>query len=256
MNNYPTILLICASLPLWAFSLCAQENSPTADEVNIVPQWKKDYEAIGPAKQKTYRKHMLEAGRLFNQKRIIESLNEIAEGQRVFPDDPNAFNLIGACYVEFRAFDKARSAFELALEKQGAYLENLQGVQGDALKRRMKPVLNILFNLAEMDFVTKEWKSCQKRIEALLPHMDPTNATLLRLIEFKYLLCKVKLGQVDEARVLAGKYDYLDDYPYYYYANAALAYHDKKLEEAERLARQCPPRFPGLPLPSPPGKTP
>ncbi len=234
MNNYPAILLICASLPLWAFSLRAQEKAPTADEVHIVPQWKKDFEAIGPAKQKSYHKHMLEAGRLFGQKRIIETLNEIAEGQRVFPDDPNALNLIGACYVEFRAFDKARSAFESALEKQGAYLDNLEGVRGDALKRRMKPVLNILFNLAEIDFVTKEWKSCQKRIEALLPLMDSKNPTLLRLIEFKYLLCKVKLGQIDEARGLASKYDYLDDYPYYYYANAALAYHDEKLEEAER----------------------
>lgn len=236
MNNYPTVLLICASFCFWPSTLRAQEAPavPTADEVTIVPQWTKDYEEVDPAQKKAYRKHMAEATRLFNQKRIIESLNEIGEARRIFPDDPNALNLIGACHVEFRSFAKARSAFESALEKQGDYLKDLEGVQGDARKRRMRPVLNILFNLAEMDFVTREWKSCEEKIESLLPNMDPENVTLIRLIEFKYLLCKVKLGQLEEARLLAKKYDYLDDYPYYYYANAAIAYHDKKPEEAER----------------------
>jgi hypothetical protein len=53
-------------------------------------------------------------------------------------------------------------------------------------------------------------------------------------VEFKLLLAKIKLGKIDEARQLADKYDYLDDNPYYYYAQAAIAYHDDKLAEAER----------------------
>ncbi|MEC9054625.1 MAG: hypothetical protein VX633_04930, partial [Verrucomicrobiota bacterium] len=138
------------------------------------------------------------------------------------------------CQVEFRSFEKARSAFESALEKQGAYLQDIAELRGDARKRRMRPVLNILFNLAEMDFVTQQWEECQKRIEKILPDMDPANLTMIRLLEFKYLLCKLKRGEVDQARALSDKYDYLDDHPYYYYANAAMAYHDKKEKEAER----------------------
>ncbi len=177
---------------------------------------------------------MLEARRLFGQKRIIESINQIAEARKIFSEDPDALNLLGACHVEFRSFDKARAAFEAALEKQGAYLKDVAELRGDARKRRMRPVVNILFNIAEMDFVTKRWGDCQKRIEKILPDMDPGNITMIRLLEFKYFLCKLKLGEVDHARTLSEKYDYLDDYPYYYYANAAMAYHDKKDKEAER----------------------
>ncbi|MEE2622638.1 MAG: hypothetical protein VYA46_00325 [Verrucomicrobiota bacterium] len=236
MHNYPTLLFLCTSFTLFACPLQAQKKPPvpTADEEKIVPQWQKDFEEIDPGKKKAFRKHMIEASRLFNQKRIIESLNEIAEAQRIFPDDPHSINLVGACHVEFRNFKKARAAFEAALEKQGDYLKDIKELQGDARKRRIRPVLNILFNLAEMDFVTREWKSCHERIEKILPDMDPANVAMIRLIEFKHFLCKLKMGQVDEARLLANKYDYLDDYPYYYYTNAAISYHDGKESEAER----------------------
>ncbi|MFP6856780.1 MAG: hypothetical protein VCA73_05875, partial [Roseibacillus sp.] len=43
-----------------------------------------------------------------------------------------------------------------------------------------------------------------------------------------------KIDREDEARKLAEKYDYLDDNPFYYYANSALAYFDKKEADAER----------------------
>ena len=230
----PFILAFLLILPL---SLSAQEdggNLPPGDQEKIVPQWQKTYENLGAEKQQAYRKHMAEASRLFRQKRIIEALNSVGEAQRVFPEDPSAFNLIGACQVEFRSFDKAREAFERALLMQSEHMKNLEGVQGDARIRRMAPVINILFNLAEMDFVTKRWQACHDRIEKILPDMDPGNTSMIRLMEFKYLICKIKLDKIDDARALAGKYDYLDDYPFYYYANAALAYHDEKEEEAER----------------------
>ena len=52
-------------------------------------------------------------------------------------------------------------------------------------------------------------------------------------MEFKILLCKKKLGLKDEVTVLAEKYDFLDDSPYYYYAQAALAYDNNNLIKAE-----------------------
>ena len=57
-------------------------------------------------------------------------------------------------------------------------------------------------------------------------------------MEFKILLCKKKLGLDDDVLILADKYDYLDDSPYYYYCKAALAYEEENLIEAEQwLAR-------------------
>ena len=236
MPRYKILLTLCISLPQLTLSLPAQEQASAlaAREESVVPQWQKDFESLDPDKQKAYRTSLLEARRLFGQKRIIESINQIAEARKIFPDDPDALNLLGACQVEFRSFDKARSAFEAALEKQGAYLQDIAELRGDARKRRMRPVLNILFNIAEMDFVTRQWEECQNRIEKIIPEMDPANLPMIRLLEFKYFLCKLKLGEVDQARTLSDKYDYLDDQPYYYYANAAMAYHDKKEKEAER----------------------
>ena len=232
--NRPLVFAALLGAPLSIFAQDEENTLPAAGEERIIPQWQKTYENLGAEKQQTYRKHMGEASRLFRQKRIIEALNSVADAQRIFADDPSAFNLIGACHVEFRSFEKARGAFTTALEKQSAYMENLQGLQGDARIRRLAPVINILFNLAEMDFVTRQWQSCHDRIEKILPDMDPGNTSMIRLMEFKYLLCKIKLEKLDEARELAGKYDYLDDYPFYYYANAAMSYHDDKEEDAER----------------------
>ena len=225
-------IFFCAALLLAPFHGVAQETSQSAE--TPVPQWQKDFEALGSAEQKLYREHLRESGRLFRQKRIIEALNKLAEAQRIFPSEPGALNLVGACHVEFRSFDKARTAFEEALKLQSEHLEGTDLLRGQERIRRLKPVMNILFNLAEMDFVTNQWENCLAKIEKLLPDMDPEDLSMIRLLEFKYLLCKMKLGEVETARELAEKYDYLDDHPYYYYANAAISYHDKDEAEAER----------------------
>lgn len=236
MKTFRPIPLFAAATLGFSTLLSAQNEKPEAqpDEIVAVPEWKVNFDNLTDDQQAAYKKRLYEASRLFNQKRIIESLNEIAEAQKIFNEGPTALNLVGACYVEFRNFDKARIAFEEALKLQGDYLKDIAKVQGDARIRRMRPVVNVLFNLAEMDFVTSKWQACHDRIETILPHLDPKNASMSRLIEFKYMLCKIKLDRVEEARKLAEKYDYLDDYPFYYYANAAIDYFDGKERDAER----------------------
>lgn len=198
----------------------AQETDPDATnadpaEPTAVPAWQMNFENLSPEKKKEYSQLIAQTSQLFNQKRIFEALNKALEAEAIFDENPGALNLKGACYVEFRDFDKARQFFNEAL----------------ALAPESP---NVLFNLVEMDFVTGKWQDCETRILQLLPNIDPRNASMKRLVEFKLLLAKIKLGKMDEARELADKYDYLDDYPYYYYAQAAMAYHDEKLTEAER----------------------
>lgn len=228
--------LLVAILAAGTLNLSAQpESQPdTADDNRVVPQWQMDFENLPPTTKALYRKRLFEASRLFRQKRIIETLNEIAEAQKLFDQGPAALNLLGACHVEFRNFERARKAFEDALALQAKFLEGIETVQGEARLQRMRAVVNILFNLAEMDFVTGKWQSCHDRLAKLIPELDPEDISMGRLIEFKFLLCKLKVNQVDAARQLSLKYDYQDDNPFYYYANAAMCYHDGKLAEAER----------------------
>ncbi len=160
-----------------------------------------------------------EAARLFQQKRIFETLDALDKADKIFSNSPELLNLRGSCFVEMRAFDKATEAFDKALEINPSNT-------------------SIRFNVAEVLFVTKQWQKAADVFAQTLKELPESNNSLSRLVEFKILLCKKKLGLDDEVLILAEKYDYQDDSPYYYYAKAALSYDAENLLEAEEwLAR-------------------
>jgi tetratricopeptide (TPR) repeat protein len=161
-----------------------------------------------------FAKHLSEANRIFQQKRIVETLEELDKAAAIFVDSPEIFNLRGSCYVEMRAFDKALAAFT----KAATYSKDNPSIE---------------FNIGETYFCTKQWQKALDFFEKVLKKLPPENITLGRLVEFKILLCKKKLGKKEEAAALAEKYDYLDDSPFYYYANAAIAYDDNNKVKAE-----------------------
>ena len=165
-------------------------------------------------KRKDFAKHLGEASRLFQAKRIFECLDELHKAEKIFTETPEIYNLRGSCYVEFRAFDKAMEDFKKAAELS----PNNPSVE---------------FNIAEVLFVTKQWKEAHDAFEALLKKLPENDLNLGRLVQFKLLLCKERLGMKNEVIALANKYDYLDESPYYYFAQAALAYQNKDLLKAE-----------------------
>ena len=165
-----------------------------------------------------YLKKLLEARRLFNEKRIFEAIEKAHDGLKIFPDDPEMLNLLGACQVEFRNFSKAMDDFKKA----------------DAL---MPNNPQIYFNIAELNFVTGNWQEAEANLTKVLKltpaTMDKSTFQVNRLTEFKLLLAKLKLNKRAEAVSMATKYDYLDDSPYHYYAAAALLFDEGKDVEAE-----------------------
>jgi tetratricopeptide (TPR) repeat protein len=165
-------------------------------------------------RRKEFGKQLGEAQRLFQQKRIFEALDVLDKADAVFPDSPESLNMRGACYVEIRNFDKASAAFNKAL-----------------LLSPDNPSIN--FNIAEVFFVTKKWQECHDLFVKVLKNLPKDNLALSRLVEFKILLCKKKLGMKEEAIALATKYDIDDDSPYHCFAQAAIAYDDKDLVKAE-----------------------
>ena len=199
--------------------LAAQDAAKPVEKMPLV-----DAKALSPNQQaflnlpeesrKDFVKHLSEATRLFQQKRIFETLDELDKTQKVFSDSPEIYNLRGSCFVEMRAFDKALTEFEKA-------------------RSYTKDNASIDFNVAEIYFVTKEWKKSLDILEKISKILPKENMALGRLVEFKMLLCMKKLGMNVEAATLADKYDFLDDSPYYYFAQAALAYDKKDLVKAE-----------------------
>ncbi len=214
MKAISLLSLLVSITPLLAQKEAAPaEKAPVAGKQELLPN-QQAFLNLPEESRKDWVKSLGEASRLFQQKRIFETLEEVDKAEKIFPDSPEIHNLRGSCFVEMRAFDKALAEYKKA----------------DALSKNNP---SVEFNIAEVYFVTKEWQKALDLFEKIMKELPPENLALGRLAEFKILLCKKKLGKDDEATILAEKYDFLDDSPYYYYANAALAYDAKDLVKAE-----------------------
>lgn len=189
------------------------EKTPAANAQELTPN-QQAFLNLPEESRNNFIKHLSEANRLFQQKRVFETLEEIEKASKIFSDSPELYNLRGSCFVEMRSFDKALADFKKAL----SYTKDNASIE---------------FNVGEVYFVTKEWKKAADLFEKILKVLPPENLALGRLVEFKILLSKKKLGLKDEVAILAEKYDFLDDSPYYYYSKAALAYDNNDLIKAE-----------------------
>lgn len=204
---------------VFASSLHAQDSKILEKEVEDLLPSQKEFSNLPEEKRKEFIKHFGEASRYFSQKRIFEALESIYQADKIFSKSAELINLRGSCYVEMRAFDKAMDDFKKAQEINP---ENT----------------GIMFNIAEVLFVTRQWKESHDKLKDVIKRIPEERTSFARLVEFKILLCKKKLGLDEEVQIMAEKYDYQDDSPYYYYAKAALAYDDKELVKAEEwLAR-------------------
>ena len=221
MKSILLLTLFAVSSPLFAQDGSVAIPQPAVPGAESLAPNQKAFLNLPAESRKDFLKHLEESGRLFQQKRIFEALDELEKTSKIFADSPEIYNLRGSCFIEMRAFDKALEQFKKA----------------DALS---KDNPSIEFNIAEVYFCTKEWKKSCDLLEKILKGMlekvkegQPENTALSRLVEFKILLCKKKLGLKDEVLILSKKYDDQDDSPFYYYVEAANAYDAANLVKAE-----------------------
>lgn len=213
------IALLFLSLAVILTPVAAQNKTAPADskaaaaKPELLPN-QKAFLNLPEERRNAFVKHLGEAYRIFQQKRVFETIDELDKASAIFQDSPELYNLRGSCYVEIRAFDKALAEFNKA-----------------SALAKANPSIN--FNIGEVYFVTKEWQKSLDMFETALKQMPPNDLTIGRLTEFKILLCKKKLGRKDEVAILSDKYDFNDDSPYYYYAKAVIAYDNKDLVKAE-----------------------
>lgn len=207
--------LVLLKLCTLSFAQTPALDDPAAAKTPEMNAIQREFTNLPEQKRIDYLKHIDEVRRLFNQKRIFEAMDEIATARKIFDKNSEIHNLLGSCYVEFRDFDKARTEFEKALA--------------------LEPGLSaIIFNMAELEFVTRQWQPAAEKLEQTLKLLPTQDIATRRLVEFKILLCYIALGKNSEAEVLAEKYNPLDDdSPFYYYAKAAICFRDKDVMKAE-----------------------
>jgi tetratricopeptide (TPR) repeat protein len=174
----------------------------------------KEFTNLPEEKRKEFYKHLLEASKLFSQKRIFEALDEVTKAEAIFPDNAELANIKGSCYVEFRDFPKARQIFEEAL--------------------KLSPDSStVLFNIAEVDFCARNWAKAEKEFTELMPKLAKGQSSMKDLIEFKILLCKLKNNKGAEARKMVDNHGFMDDTPYYFFAKAAISFNNGDTVAAE-----------------------
>jgi tetratricopeptide (TPR) repeat protein len=202
-------------------------NQPAAETPSELLPNQQAFLNLPEERRKEFAKQLMEANRLFQQKRVFEALSALNKAEAIFPDSPELLNLRGACLVEFRSFDKAMTAFEAA--------SRLSPDDG-----------SIKFNIAEVLFVSHDWQKAHDKFIEVLEGLNKDaevkspdyQLALRRLVEFKILLCLKKLGKHEEAVKLADKYDIDDDSPFHCYAKAALYYEQgDQIKAEEWLAR-------------------
>lgn len=194
------------------------ENAETPQTLAI-PAWQSEFSNLPIEKRREYFKLAQTADSLFKEKRIFECLDSLAKLNNIFNGNPATLNLEGACYVEFRDFEKARQTFQKALEKSP---DNT----------------NVKFNISEVDFVTHNWQAALDGFTPIMEEIKKADINMYNLVLYKVALCQIKLGNLEEAKKLIAPYDFLDDTPLFYFGQAALSYEQNKTQEAESwLAR-------------------
>ncbi|MEM9081206.1 MAG: tetratricopeptide repeat protein [Verrucomicrobiota bacterium] len=216
-----TKLLVAAVISAGLAVGVAQEQQ-AEEKILEMPAHVLAFENLGMEQKKAYWELKVKIQQFATQKRIFECLEKIHEAKKIFDQDPGVWNIQGSCYVEIRAFNKAASAFRQAL----AIDPNNIGV---------------MFNLAEIDFVTKQWEGAVAKFLDFIEALEESNSEmegnvleLHRLAKFKVMLSQLKLGEIDEAKELAKAYEEFDDTPFRFYSKAALAY----FSEDEELANE------------------
>lgn len=222
--KYKNILATYFIISLSCITLNAQDITAVPDaEItkSKVAMLNSRFSNLPLEKRKKYLELKNDANRYFSNKRTFETLMTLHEMKTIFADDPSAYNLLGAIYVEFRDFKKAREIFQQAIDLAG----------NDP---------SMLFNLAELEFCDKQWHASLALFSTLLKEMKgQTGSDLAKISELKILLSYLALSKTDDSAVtdeqkkdhlaqankMRDKYGYLIDSPYYYYANAALEFY-------------------------------
>lgn len=157
-----------------------------------------------PEEQRTaFAYRLTEANRLLKEKRVLESMGQLDEAEKICAGHPDVENLRGGGYVYLRDFGKAKKHFLAALKY------NPQ----DA---------NLRFNLAECFYANKEWALARKLFGELYQGLPDKKTEVGYLLEFKIELCALKLGENEEFAAYAKKYKPTDDTLAYAYANGTL----------------------------------
>ncbi|MGJ8677882.1 MAG: tetratricopeptide repeat protein [Akkermansiaceae bacterium] len=170
--------------------------------------------------RKEFEEGLIKTQNLIKQKRTIDALQKTFDLENIYPNHPAVLHSRAACYVELRAFDKAKAI----------YTQLIETFPGN---------LSVLFNISELEFVSKNWQAAHDQFSNIVESQEDGDNQLVQLSKFKIFLCKLKLGNIEEAAKMQEEFTKWDNTPFYYFAKAAIFYNDNNSREAEKTLKNC-----------------
>jgi tetratricopeptide (TPR) repeat protein len=151
--------------------------------------------------------------------RLQESLERLNEVEAITGEFHIVSNMRGAVFTKMRDFKSARAHFMRAIEMT---------------KNQPRENFHPRFNLAEINFVEKNWSQARKEFSDLIANAVIPDPATKRLMEYKVFICLLQEKQADAAMAQMEKFDQYDhDSPAWYFAQAAQCFSREKKEEAE-----------------------
>lgn len=181
---------------------------------------------LSPAQQNEIQNLLSEAAGFIQGIRLTEGMDRLIQIEAITKDLFQTQNLKGAIYTKLRDFKKARECFQASLKLQPDLME-------------------AMFNLAELDFVEKRFPEAEAGFQKLKDQfqgkINPKTKQpylveeTLKLIDYKLFISMLRQSPSKEKPALdaLAKFSPYDDYPLYYYSNAALNFQRGKTEEAQ-----------------------
>lgn len=181
---------------------------------------------IPPTERQVIGNHMQRASVFVRGIRLQEALDELfkadAIAQKYKANFYQLYNLKGAVFTKMREFGQSREAFQAAVELD-------------------PESFHPQFNIAELEFVEKNWVAAEKAFSALVDRYGnkapgerlEIELTTERLMQFKVVICLLMQGREEDAKEVLSRFNYLEDNPAYYYGNAAVQFALGNKEEAQ-----------------------
>lgn len=217
MRTFLTLLLLLSLAP----APYAQEQPAAATQspTEQLPQWLVNFSNLPRAEREQYLQSFSKAKLAYQRGEWVTCIAHLADCEMIFSGNPNVWNLRACCLMEQRFFDEAAEE-----------LERVRKVLPD------DPVT--IMNQANILLARGQYEQCVATLNELrdmLPIGTPQE--LLHTLDFREVICRVQLGQEDEARALLKGLTPMSDTPLYYYSQAVFARARGERAEAARSIR-------------------
>lgn len=184
--------------------VAAQASNSTATSINELPGWLIDFSNLPKETQQEYIAAFQAAKAEYAAGNWIICCAYLNECEFIFRGNPHVWNLRATCLIEQKNLDEAEEMLNKA-------------------RRELPHDETTIMNLANLYMAREEYALCIDTLSSILQTLNErASAELLNVLVFRIYLCRLMLGQQQQAADMVKHLNPLSDTPLYYFSQAAL----------------------------------